>query len=363
MAYSKVGSVWYGITIVSLLLFNSGCEVQTAVAPREEVVTTPLRKFPARTRESEVASLRFVNNRIFLWKEDQTPEQMSRTLEIDRWLDDHDLIASKINNEVADLEAKISVVQEQIKNKNLELFKARNWVKKNTDELTKLSKSIIALNQSLKEANSKQPPDEALVKNLEIQLAASSEKQNSLQKENEKLKISIESLNREIAKLSDSPEIKERDQALESKAQDEQEAQDKTLEVSSLVDWFETPPVSVDFTVEKDGKLEVSLDGWVIEKGGEALDFTTAISPESKPTILNAQYLELGGVYLFDVLIYADPAQSQVKESYSFRLARIKYDSADDRVYLGGKFTRTRILANGQTEIRDGMAKLIDKNN
>ncbi len=126
-----------------------------------------------------------------------------------------------------------------------------------------------------------------------------------------------------------------------------------------MVDWYDSPPTSFFFSVEKDGTVNAaSIDGWVLEKGSEALSFTSTPEPGEKPTIINAKYVELGGVFLFDVLVYGDVEQTQILEIYSF-----KYDSLDGRTYLAGKFTRTHFNLDGTVEVRDGFAKLIDRNN
>jgi hypothetical protein len=70
-------------------------------------------------------------------------------------------------------------------------------------------------------------------------------------------------------------------------------------------------------------------------------------------------YTEVGGVFEFDVFVYTDEEQKNLRETFHFRIGRIKYDYPDGRIFFGGDITRT----SKDGTIRRGQAKLVDRNN
>jgi hypothetical protein len=353
----------FSVILLSLLTFNTGCDVQTAVAPRDEVKTVRSKNFPLRKSVEEFGTVRFVNNRLFLWKEDETPEQMSTVLAIDSWMDDHDILASKLNAELAQLEEKLAPLNSAMKKKNQEINSAKINIGKKAAEITKLEKLLTSLEASLKEASGGQSPDLTALEGLQNQIKDAEAKRGVLQQEKIALEAARSSAVTELAQLAEDPGLQERKKLASAREDDERIGQSKTAEITRLVDWYDSPPSSFFFSIEKDGTVQASIDDWVLEKGSEALSFTSTPVDGQKPTLVHVQYLEVGGVFLFDVLVYGDLEQTQIVETYSFRLARLKYDSVDGRIYIAGKFSRTRFNDDGSIEVRDGFAKLIDRNN
>ena len=54
------------------------------------------------------------------------------------------------------------------------------------------------------------------------------------------------------------------------------------------------------------------------------------------------------------------PGQTQLAAIYSFRIGRVKYDSLDGLNYFGGDIIRK---TPGSSEVRRGIAKMVDRNN
>ncbi|MEO5971074.1 MAG: hypothetical protein ABIQ95_14190 [Bdellovibrionia bacterium] len=356
-------STWFSVIALSVLGLNTGCDVKTAVAPRNDVQVTQSKSFPLRSSTEEPAAAHFVNNRLFLWKEDETPEQMSRVLAIDTWMDDHDLQAGKLNAELAQIEEKLAPLDGAMKKKNLELNTAKNNINRKNSEILKTEKTLLALQESLRDASDRQPPDTSLLEGLKSQMKAAEDKKLTLQQDIIKLDADRSAAEIELAQLRQNPDLIERDKLKAARVADQDLGERQTAEIAGLVEWYDSPPSSVFFSIEQDGNVKASIDNWVLEKGGEPLSFTSTPPEGEKPTIINAKYEELGGVFQFTVLVYVDLEQSQVMEKYSFRVARLKYEAVDGRVYLAGKFIRTRYYSDGSTEVRDGFAKLIDRNN
>jgi len=221
----------------------------------------------------------------------------------------------------------------------------------------------LVLYMSLKDASDRDPSDTAIVEGLLAEIKTGEGKKLVLQQDLAKLAADRSAAEAELAQLKRNPDLIERDRLSALRAADESLGQSNSAEIARLVDWYDSPPSSFFFSIRRDGSIAVSIDHWVLEKGAEALNFTSTPPAGQKPTIINTQYTELGGVYQFDVLVYLDPEQTQIMDTYSFRVARLKYDAADGRVYLSGKITRTRLNMDGTTEVRDGFAKLIDRNN
>src|SRR5262249_1933750 len=108
-------------------------------------------------------------------------------------------------------------------------------------------------------------------------------------------------------------------------------------ELMGLVRWYKNQPTSVVFQFQKDGTLQVMISGWDLGDGAGPRELSSQALPGKKPTISKASYEELGGVFTFDISIYQDEAQTALRETYSFRLGRTKYEVEDGRSFFGGE--------------------------
>jgi len=372
-----------------------GCEPAPAVAPRTNLSFQTLKSFPKQDIDFYAAQL-------FLWPEGVTAKEISRVLALSDDMERLEQEISPASLRFSDLKERLAasepefVKQEQLlngqkKDLNKSISNKRNALRKRSEELE-------AAKKSEEEEKKKENPDPELLKKLADTRIRLEGEVAVIEKEIPVLEEQRSALEKEILDVRNSPdhvELKD----LESKIAVNFDLKNTDFqEVTKTVIWHDPAPKPVKLHFEKDGSISALIQGWNItrddveriKKEEEAeqkkdlpdldrlkkladrrqkledegnRDFSTKSKPGKKPTILNVKYTELGGIFDFDVNVYEDDAQTQLRETYAFHIARTKYDSKDGKIYYTGTMIRTRVKPDGTTELRRGVAKLIDKNN
>lgn len=281
-----------------------GCGVNPPSAPRDGVKAVELRDFPAQ-------DWRLVNNRLFLWKESMTPADVSQAQAISRTMDDLDTQAVPLNRRNLELEKLI----DPLKEKGKELARESRRLKSEIDKLEVAGKTEEA--KTLKVARAK----------VEGQI-----------REN---KAKLEPLETELGEV----EVK--------RMEIEMKGRERVEEIQKIVEWYKDQPTAVSFRFEPDGTISAGIAAWNLGDDDGPRNFTT-----DNGTIRNVAYEPRGGIFTMEAVVFTDATKAAVRETYTFRLARLKYDDPMGRTFFGGEMTRVK---NG--EIRRGLAKLVDRNN
>ncbi len=337
------------------LLVLAGCgKVDTAVAPRDNVQPLALRTFPKQ-------DWRLANNKFFVWRDDMTPEQVSRAVAISKEIDKLDGSALPLNRRHLELDSQLSLLKDELKALNSVLRPLKTQFDKVTKLKAEAEKAVAAAEKGLKLEKDKPVPTPETVAQLEAELAT--------QKANVATHTAtLEALAPKKKKAEDDVAAKKAvADPLQSEMDDlearqlviEEAGRKQVDEIMTVVEWYKDQPTSVTFQFQKDGTIAASITGWNMGDDLGPRSYTTNSGEGLKPTMGNVTYTELGGIFEFDVFVYTDEAQSNLRETFHFRIGRTKYDYPDGRVFFGGEITRTS--ADGT--IRRGQAKLVDRNN
>lgn len=339
------------VWVVGLAL--AGCGAPNAEAPRDNVQAVQLKTFPK-------ANWRLINNRLFLWREDVTPEQISRAQAIGKEIDELDGQAMPLNRRHKVLEDQIAIVQKELKPSTKSLQKVNPQLTTSTKDLTAAQKDLEAAQKTLTEEKGKPAPDVAAVQKLELQVAELNGRIAILQKQVDWFKAEKERLEKDIStvKLTLTP-LQEEMEALETKKLEiELAGRARVDEIMKVTDWYKDQPTAVAFQFESNGTIHGSISGWNLSDGMGPRSFASKVGAGRKPTMGKIKYEDVGGIFEFEVYVYADDDQKVLRETYAFRVGRIKYEVADGRNFFGGEITRTK-----GTEVRKGYAKLVDRIN
>ncbi|NBU21430.1 hypothetical protein EBS43_08520 [bacterium] len=348
----------YQHLLIGTLLGSStiACHVKPAYAPRSEIQAQEYQQFPQQ-------SLRFPSNKLFLWPEQTSMPLIARVMQISARMEALESSLAPLNERHALIREQAQQIQDQVNEK-------RGLLTSKTRQLNRANVALqnknILIEQKRAEINdetTREVRNELRIQELQSELAQLQEELSTLQTQIQSYTAQITQLQQEIRSLSTDPRLGEEDQIANQIRENEDEGRRNTQEVISLVEWYHQQPTSISFEPKPDGTTKVFISGWTLDRNEGARDFSSEAGPGLQPTITNIRYSTQGGIYEFDVLVYHDMQQTQLKETYSFRLARVKYSSPQDKIYLSGKMKRTRIRNDGTLEVRQGVAKLVNSNN
>jgi len=340
------------LTLLALVI--AGCGVDPAVAPRDNVTPVELRTFPKQ-------DWRLANNKFFVWRDDMNPSHVSQALAIGKEIDRLDGDALPLNRRHLELDSIITPLKDEIKALNSQLRTVKSDAQKVAKVLADLEAQTKVSEEKLKAEKEKPTPDENVVKALEGELDAQAKtktetegKATELAQKKTELEAQVASKKADLDPLS--TEIGE----LEAKQLVIEEAGRKQVdEIMKVVEWYKDQPTSVAFQFQKDGSISASISGWNMGDDLGPRNYSTSAAEGRKPTMGNVTYEELGAIFEFDVYVYTDEEQKNLRETFHFRIGRTKYDYPDGRIFFGGEITRTS--ADGT--VRRGVAKLVDRNN
>jgi hypothetical protein len=299
-----------------LFIFFLGCSPQAklALSPSDLMRPTPLERLVIESGES----IRFTNNKLFLWREDMSAEHVQNASRISDRLDALDEKALQVQRELGRLEQEHSSELSE-----------RNQLERS---IKTLSRSIQKKQKEIDTETSKPETDRDPERLVKLQSELEELRRSLTQSETKKsaLDLVLSSFDRLVAEQ-------------ESLAREGQHAVGQIMEV---VDWYKEQPSSIVLRREQDGSYFVSIAGWRTEHAGSAEDYSS-----SNGKVKNIQYTELGGVLEFE-------ARSDRGESYFFKLARSRYGELQDpygRIFLRGDIRRV----DQRGSVRMGKAKLI----
>jgi peptidoglycan hydrolase CwlO-like protein len=340
--------------LIPFFLMASGCGKLSVQTQSANVSPQALRGFPAQ-------SMRFVNNRWFLWKANMTPDDVATALKLSQHLDDLDTQAGPLNDEYTSLNNELAPLTAALTPYQSELTFVNSLMTSSTTELSTVKTNLQTAQTQLAQAQAVSPQNQATIQSLQSQIAGYNGQVTELNKTIAKLKAPAIITQSHITTINNSitPIQTQLNQIQPQRAAIQQDGQTTTEAIMLVVDWFQTQPNSVSLQFDSSGNLGVTISGWQLLNAAGTASFSTTPAVRMKPTIGNASYQEVGGIYQFDVYNYADVAQTQLSETYHFNVSRTHYDSPDGRIFLGGDVTVT--YANGN--VRSGQAELVDRNN
>jgi hypothetical protein len=343
-----------------LLVLVSSCGVKEAGVGKNEIFAPKLSVFQNR-------NFRAVDNRIFLWPEQILPDQVSRAIEIGKVMDRVQSESIGIRTQLTQIRNRLKANEDQIDLAYLKSNSEKNELRTKLKDLRTIAANLKSTREK-KETEAQKPiPDLMLIQSLEDKQAEIEKIHKDLSGQIDQSKEKIKMIDLEISRLTDAPELsleKTKKDDIEQKLQLMTEIGEKSLrEVQSLVYWFEPQPSEISMIFENDGSLSVTISGWAVNQDEGPRDFSTQSKHGQKPTIQNARFTPLGGIFEFDVLVYNDLDQTHLRETYSFRLALNPPDSENSAGYLVGDVTLSRYLPQGKKETQKGQAKLIDRLN
>jgi peptidoglycan hydrolase CwlO-like protein len=337
-----------------LLLIFTGCgrpQVQTQVS---NVTPQALGDFPKQ-------SMRFVNNRWFLWKVNGTPDDVATALQLSQHLDDLDTQALPLNDQYSSLNTELNPLTSSLTQYQNELSFDNQLLTASNTELSTVKQNLQTAQTQLTAAQAASPQNPTTIQNLQVQISGYNGQITELNKTIVKLRPRTIITQSHITTLNNSiaPIQAQLNQIQPQRTAIQNDGQQTVENIMQVVDWFPNQPTSVSLQFDSSGNLQVTISNWQLLNAPSTATFSTSASSGMKPTIANTSYAELGGTYQFDVYNYSDAAQTQLAETYHFNVSRTHYNSPDGRIFLGGEITVTE--ANGQ--VRVGVAELIDRNN
>lgn len=344
---------------LAAILVLVGCGQADSVRAKQElVVPVALKAFPAE-------DWRLVNNKFFLWGENLTAEEVSRVKAIADRIDELDSLAVPLNRKRFALESQIEPLESDIELLEDQHYSLDELVQNTRTSLGEAETNLSGLKKDLDEERSKPQPAEDVIRSLESKLAAAQAVVTTLQSQLEQEQAVEEEMREKIVELQEElePIQEELDAVNEKQFPIEIEGQAKVEEITQLVHWYKDQPSSVAFKFQEDGSISASIEGWNLGDNQGQRRFSTRKGVNDKVTMGNVSYEPLGGVFEFEAYVYEDPAKNErLRETYAFKISRSKYNAEDGRKFFTGEITRTRLTANG-TEVRRGIAKLVDRNN
>ena len=254
-------------------------------------------------------------------------ERRARVMILSAGIDEIELKQSELFKREAEIEPIYDDLKDQksaINKQQRELKGPKGLIQKKKDE--------IAI------ARSREPnPDPSEIERLERELAELEAKLVQLNDEETEIKGKMSEVKAQLDELA------ERSDALAN------EGREKLAEIISLTVWFPQMPRRVIFSDELSDSgqqsLGIEIQGWVLEDGGEARDFST-----QDGSITDVIYETHGGRVHFTVTTASD-------EKYYFDIARSAYGDFNDpfsRIFYRGDLKRVR-----GDKVRTGKVKLV----
>lgn len=346
------------LTYAVLGILLSGCGASLVQAPRRPLVPVELQKFPRQ-------DWRLANNKFFLWRDNLTPEVVSEAQKIAKRIDQLDTDALPLVRRMAELSATIDPLKETQRLLSTHARNAKNAHEKAKKRAADIDAAKAAAQTALDAELAQPMPDADRVTSLKATLAQATAESALCQDQvkelgtlREKLEKDLKNIDKQLAPLvTELSEVEAKQLAIET------EGREKVDAITNLVDWYKNQPTSVTFQFQPDGKIASQISDWDLNDDAGVRTFSTEPGPGGKPTITDVAYEPKGGVFTFDVHVYTDDAQTTKRETYSFKIARINYDTRDGRCFFGGDIVQKKFLPDGKTQTRRGIAKLVDRNN
>ncbi len=380
----------------TVLTMVSGCSPRIAHAPRDPMTAVVQRdEAPAPNGDSN----RYLTNvKFFLWPEEMSSHSpvVGQAVTIAGLIDDLDTKGFSLSREKADLERTLKPLADA--------------EAKVVSTQKKIDNAQISLNREL----GKSPPNQTIVTRLQTQIA-----QFTTQLETDKAEAAKQLALIDPIPAGETMGPKRKRQAQLVVEQDDNKVAGEALvaQITTLVYWYKTQPSSVALGFlenSKTGALEpfVRINKWALFKEGEiaadqkSYDSSTDLGADEAAeggTITNVSYQTRGAVFRFDLGVFESPVVPQsgeeianpalararairdamngywvpeLKEVYSFKFGRIRYDKTEDpkdgRVFFGGSMDRRRDPNGRHCEgferevlncLRQGSVKLVDRSN
>jgi len=342
---------------VTLALLLVGCGVGTVRAPYRPVTPPELKHFPAQ-------DWRLVNNKLFLWREDMTPAQVTTARRISERLDELDSQALPYNRRSTELSLKIDPLKETARALGRQSRDLQSAIAKLGKRKAELVKKLTGLEKALADEKAKPVPEPAELARLAAEIEETSSQKKTVETDTATQQGRKKDVDAELGRvrITLAPLEAEMEDVARHQAEIEEKGRTKVDEIMQVVEWFKDQPTSIVFQFDRSGGIEASLSGWNLGDDAGARDLSTRPGPGGKPTLTDVTYAPAGGIFAFNAHIFADPEQKELRETYSFRVGRIKLDATDGRCFFSGEIVRRRFTRAG-VETRRGIAKLVDRNN
>ncbi len=290
-------------SVVFILIMASGgassmtsCQATPAHAPRN--LSQGLREFPSQ-------DLLLTENRLFLWRADLKGDQVETVLrssaEMDALTSEKQRLEgpkSLVEKDLAPYTQAVDPIQTRLGELNFLINRLKSQEKKEKDpeKKKKITEQITTLEEERRAKN-----DEKVA--LDLKFETSLKDRKDLEAQSASLKVRGEAA---VAKIKESVDL-----------------------------FYNFPPSSIRMAFLASGAIDFSIQGWNPHEAEVVPEFSTA-----NHLVQNVDYQSLGGVLTFDVLLPSDSDLNEIRETYSFRMVRIKYAASDGRVYYSGEFTR-----------------------
>lgn len=353
------------------LLVLSGCHAPAVTAPRVKVESEAIRAFPR-------DNIRLTSNKIFLWPDHLAHEQVARVLELSNSMDALDKKSAQLNRERTEANDRVTRFQEVRRGKKKELNK--KWNELNTankargSKRDEFQKELVQQRDAEAAEKAKGTPDPEILARLAQLIHEDEQKISDIEKEIASVRAEQKQIDEQVKKLDliqDPQEveaIRVRDEIQKKCDANDQVGKDQVQEIGQLVELFETQETVINFRFDDRGAPQVSISDWTLDRSEGKRSFSSEGEEGQTSSIRNIGYVENGGIFTFDVYVFdlADDgsgAADEPREIYSFKVERANYHAEDDRIYFSGEVSRKRFLADGSTETRVGIAKLINNSN
>lgn len=342
------------------------CGVSTLESEHSPVVPVQLQTFaPENHRLSSV--------KFFLWRDDNvSPTVMSEVFELADIIEDCDKVgaelstqARSIREEFAPLETRKQAIKEALQN-------IRSVQAQAEGEARKLKRTLRTKEREYEAEKTKDPfsdPAQALL----VEVTQLDTIINTLNEQADKIKASLEESNKQIEELDAKmvPYLEELKTINQQASENGQKGVDAVLAIDELVEYFgkSSPIVSIKFNTDTQTHI-IQINTWDLKDDEGDRNFFSEAPEGKKPTIGNIRYTELGGIYEFEAYVFEDPEQTQIRETYFFKISRSKYKDTEESgvVTFTGDLRRERYTYNSDgsvssVQINKGVAKLRDRNN
>ena len=354
---------------VLFVTFISGClKAKQAVAPiNEPVQALPLQEFDLADLADDSGELSLRSNRIFLWREAVTPEQVSATLATSRELDRLEETRPALDRRIKRIEEDFAPQFEEEQALDLSIRKA----------VRKVDRATRAL--ATEEAKPEGERDLVKLEDLRQKLVLA-------QTEETQARASLEEL---YQRGGFGEAIASRSEAMRDMEEIERQIQGRITDLDRDVEYFQQPPSLVRFRFPKResgdfdsaGTISAKFEGWKLPGESDARTYAT-----DDQSIQDLSFRKKGGVLTFKIVVFEDPSLTVAlaaeqgiapRETYCFRLVRNRYDQIgkDPRKFFGGEVfqiqgatstcepndLKTRVQSDPSFRMRQGIVKMQDK--
>jgi hypothetical protein len=347
----KAGKQFFGLALcLGAATFLASCgKAKQAQATKDPLRSVPVRTFERLTSERK---LKLSNATVFLWREDLTSEQVRTVALLPGKMAKIRKGVAGMQQQLERLEKTPGMTEEQKQEMSRETLKLEKKIKLGNKKIASASAELTeskARKEELEKQKQEMAQNGAKAEDLAEMDLAIAEAQKKIEEQSASLAKTEEEtaqLQQQLGQMSSQTAARESDMerlqvqkgSLKLDIQAHQESFMQLLDqFNSTVFWFDTFS-GVELGAKEDGALIVNIDQWDMKDGRGAQKYTT-----EDGSIRNVSYVEEGGVYSFDVLVFTDAARNVVQETYTFKLTRSKYKDSDegDWIYFGGELTKT----------------------